>query len=86
MCDNHDAERKAQLRTAIRLHLERYPLAGDTPEGIVACWLPARGYEDAPQFIGDVVGAMVADNELVAHHLPDGRVLYVRGPMLSART
>ena len=55
------AEREAQLRGAIIQHLRRHPLAGDTQEGIVACWLPPSGYDDAIEIIGAVVEAMVAE-------------------------
>ena len=82
MADDRDPERKEQIRAAIIRYLQRHPLAGDTPEGIVACWLPPRRYEDAPQFIGEVVETMVAAGELAPRHLPGGRLLYVRGPAL----
>lgn len=84
MGHDHDAQRKALLRRAIILHLRRYPLAGDTAEGIVSCWLPAHGYYDASVFIDDVVKTMVAAGELASQPLPDGRVYYTRGPALSA--
>jgi hypothetical protein len=74
------AERKARLRAALLRHLRNYPLAGDTAEGIVACWVPAADRGDAPQFIGEVIDAMVAAGELMPLDLPGGRVLYVRGP------
>jgi hypothetical protein len=82
---DRDAERKAHLRGAIIGHLRRYPLAGDTPEGIVSCWLPARGCEDARQFITEVVEAMVLACELASRPLPDGQTLYTRGPALAPR-
>jgi hypothetical protein len=84
LADDLDAERKARLRAAIIWHLLQYPYAGDTPEGMVACWLPQRGYEDAPHFIASVVETMVVAGELVPRPLPDGSILYVRGPALSA--
>jgi len=84
--DDHEAERTARVRAAICAHLQRYPLAGDTPGGIVASWLPARGYEDAPHLIEAVLRIMVAAGELVPRQLPGGRVLYVRGPALLAST
>jgi hypothetical protein len=80
--DDRDEESRAQLRAAIIRYLQRYPLAGDTPEGIATCWVPPRGYEDAPRVIGDVVETMVAAGELAPRHLPDGRLLYVRGAAL----
>jgi hypothetical protein len=80
--DDEDAERVSQLRHAIAHHLKRYPNAGDTPDGIIACWVPRRGFEDAPHYINDVIEEMVAAGELVPRNLPDGRVLYVRGPCL----
>jgi hypothetical protein len=78
----HDlnAERKAHLREAIAQHLQGHPLAGDTPEGIIASWLPVRGYEDASIHISAVLDAMVASGELAPRALPDGRTLYVRCP------
>jgi len=80
--DDPDVEPKARLRGALVGHLRRYPLAGDTPDGMIACWIPTRGYEDAAQFIDDVVGTMVMAGELVTNRLPDGRLLYSRGPSL----
>ena len=77
-----DAECAARLRRLIVEHLRRYPHAGDTVDGITACWLPPRGFEDAPQHINDVIARMVVARELVSRHLPDGRVLFVRGPAL----
>ena len=82
MTDDRDEERKARLRAAINRYLEQCPLAGDTPAGIAACWLPSHGYEDTLQFLAEVVDAMVAAGELVPRLLPDGRLLYVRGPAL----
>jgi hypothetical protein len=79
---DHDAERRAHLRTAIVRYLQKHPLAGDTPEGIVPCWLSRDGYEDAPLYIEEVLEAMVVAGELAVRRLPDGGVLYVRGPAL----
>ena len=83
VADERDASRAERLRDAIRQHLARYPLAGDTPGGIVANWLPRRGFEDAPRLIDVVVAAMVQAGELVPRPLPGGRQLYVRGPALA---
>ena len=83
--DDHDAEREVGLRAAIIRHLQRYPLAGDTPEGMVVSWLPSPGFACAPHVIDAVVATMVAAGELAPRELPDGRVLYVRGPTLSTR-
>ena len=73
------AGRRAQLRAAIIQHLERFPLAGDTRDGIVACWLPSTGFADASMHIDAVIAAMVAAGELLSRKLPDGRMLYLRG-------
>ena len=77
-------DRKAAVRAAILQHLQRFPHAGDTPTGIVACWLPSPGYEDAARVIDDVVETMVAAGELTPRRLPDGSVLLVRGPSLAS--
>ena len=83
MIKDHDAEREAKVRSAIIQHLLRFPQAGDTTEGMVACWLPSSGYEDAIQVIDNAVEMMVAAGELTPRNLPDGRVLFMRGPVLS---
>jgi hypothetical protein len=82
VADDHDEKREAHIRSAIIQHLCSFPLAGDTPEGMVACWLPSSGYEGAIQVIGKVVETMVAAGELAPRSLPGGRVLFVRGPAL----
>ena len=82
MSDDHDTEREAQVRGAIIEHLLRFPQAGDTSHGIVSCWLPSSGYDDALHIIGNVIETMVAAGELTARNLPDGRILFVRGPKL----
>ena len=82
MDDVPGAGRKARLRAALLRHLRAYPLAGDTPEGMVACWIPASDRGDGAQFIGEVIDEMVAAGELAPLNLPGGRVLYVRGPAL----
>ena len=74
-----DATRETQLRKAILAHLRRHPMAADTAEGIVACWLPPTGFEDAPDYIQAVLADMVALRSLNVRHLPDGVMLYSRG-------
>jgi hypothetical protein len=76
--DENPAEISVRVRSAIIDHLRRYPLAGDTLEGIVSCWLPSRYRDKAAQ----VVESMVLAGELALRPLPDGRALYVRGPAL----
>jgi hypothetical protein len=80
--DDHETQREAQVRSAIIQHLLRFPQAGDTSEGIVSCWLPSFGYDDAVDIIGNVIETMVAAGELTPRSLPDGRTLFVRGPKL----
>ena len=82
MLEDHESKRTELLRVAVRRHLQRYPHAADMRQGIVSNWLPPRGFEDAPQWIDRVIETMVASGELRVRHLPDGRVLYVRGPAL----
>ena len=85
MADRPDADLKAPLRAALIRHLQRHPLAGDTVDGMVACWLPRSGLDDALQFVGEVVESMVAAGELLETRLPDGRLFYQRGPALASR-
>jgi hypothetical protein len=84
VANDNKSKRTELLRMAITRHLQRYPHAGDMPKGIVANWLPSYGFEDAPQLIDGVLEAMVATRELSPRPLPDGRILYVRGPALAA--
>jgi hypothetical protein len=79
--DDPAAESKARIRAAIIGHLQRYPLAGDTTEGMIACWMQL-GRGEALRFVEKVVESMVASGELVAQQLPDGRILYKRGPRI----
>ena len=80
--DDPAAEFKARIRVAIIEHLRRYPLAGDTTEGMIACWMPGVGRGEALRFVDEVVESMVVSGELVAQQLPDGRILYKRGPRI----
>lgn len=82
MPDDPAAESKARIRAAIVGHLKRYPLAGDTTEGMIACWMPTVGRGEALRFVEEVVESMVASGELVPQQLPDGRILYKRGPCI----
>ena len=74
-----DATRNTRLSEAVLRHIRKHPLAADTVDGILACWLPRRGFEDAPDYIATVLEDMVAKRWLQARELPDGRILYVRG-------
>jgi len=74
-----DAAQRARLREAILQYTHRCPLAADTVDGILACWLPHPGFEDAPEHIAAVLGDMVANRWLHVQQLPDGKTLfYVR--------
>lgn len=73
---NNDAARRARIRKAISSYVRRYPLAGDTVEGIVTRWLPRRGFESAPDHIARVLEEMVADGLLQSRLLPDGRIFF----------
>ena len=55
-------------------------MAADTADGILACWLPSTGFEDAPDCIEAVLAHMVAQRLLTVRHLPDGVMLYSRDP------
>ncbi len=79
--DDPPAESKARIRAAIIRHLTRYPLAGDTTEGMITCWMPLERGE-ALRFVEEVVNSMVVSGELLAQQLPDGRILYKRGPRI----
>jgi hypothetical protein len=75
----NDEARRQKLRDAICAHLRFFPLAADTAEGVVACWLPEVGFEDAPDLIDQVLKEMVEQRLLAARALPDGKTLYRRG-------
>jgi hypothetical protein len=76
---------KERLRSAIERHLAEHPLAADTASGILASWLPARGFEDAREHIDVALQQLVAEGWLRAHILPDGELLFVANPMKCAR-
>lgn len=81
----HDeTARRARLCETILQYLRRHPLAADTADGIVACWLPRTGFEDAPDHIDAALRHMLAERRLAVRRLPDGRVLYARGELLDA--
>jgi len=71
-----DAAQRARIREAILQYVHRYPLAADTADGILACWLPHTGFEDAPDHITAVLDEMVANRWLQARRLPDGQILF----------
>lgn len=76
----HDVPtQQARLCEAILRYIKKQPLAADTVEGILACWLPRTGFEDAPEHIAAVLEDMVERHQLQARQLPDGNVLYVCG-------
>jgi hypothetical protein len=76
VADDLTAEARRRLHAAIVNHLERCPQAGDTVEGILRRWLDPRLTGEAVRVIDDVLDAMVAEGELVAQQLPDGRLFY----------
>jgi hypothetical protein len=72
------AIQKARLHEAILCHIKKYPLAADTVDGILSCWLPCAGFENAGEHIAAVLDELVAQHWLQARQLPDGNTLYVR--------
>ena len=74
------ASHATKLCTAIQRHLAIHPHAADTVQGILACWLPPAGFEDAADHIHAALAALVAAQWLRAHPLLDGNVLYVANP------
>ena len=71
-----DAAQRTRISEAILQYVRRYPLAADTAAGILACWLPHTGFEDAPDHIAAVLEDMVANHWLQALQLPDGKILF----------
>ena len=78
MAEDGDVEIRARVRSAILDHLRRNPCAGDTADGILACWLTPLPIGEAARVIDEVIDAMVAAGELVARQLPDGHWFYRR--------
>lgn len=70
------ASHATRLCTAIQRHLESHPAAADTIDGIVNCWLPSLGFEDAADHIEEAIEKLVAARWLRPVSLPDGNVLY----------
>jgi hypothetical protein len=80
----NDAAQRARIRDAILHYVQKHPLAADTAEGVLACWLPGTGFGEAQDHIAAVLEEMVAGRQLQARHLPDGKILYVRGDALDS--
>jgi hypothetical protein len=72
----NDAAQRTRIREAIVEYLRTNPFAADTADGILACWLPQSGFEDAPEHIATVLHDMVVDRRLQARRLPDGKTLF----------
>ena len=72
----NDAAQRIRIREAILEYLHKNPLAADTADGILTCWLPQPGFEDAPVHVATVLQDLVADQRLDAHPLPGGKTLF----------
>ncbi len=70
---------RPRIREAILGHMRKHPHAADTADGILACWLPRTGYENAVNHIVAVLEEMTATRWLRARRPPDGNILYGRG-------
>ena len=73
---------------AIEAYFARHPDAADSAEGIASWWLAGAGIEAR---VDEVLGALailaaylllayVVLPQVVARRMPDGRLIYVRGP------
>jgi hypothetical protein len=72
---DHEVHR-AEIRAAILRYLQEHPNAADTSAGIAECWFPQQDVEDSAALIAAVLEEMVGSNELQAHVLPGGEILY----------
>jgi hypothetical protein len=72
------------IREAIDRHLRTNPAAADTAHGIAVWWLLPQGVEVPNELLVEVLESMAASEELRARELPDGEVLYERGPRFAA--
>ena len=74
----HDAAaQQSRLYAAILHYIQKNPLAADTADGILSCWVPHDGFENAADHIAAVLGDLVANHWLKMRQLPDGKILYV---------
>ncbi|RPI57886.1 MAG: hypothetical protein EHM55_00100 [Acidobacteria bacterium] len=71
-----DDERRHSVRTAIMRHLDVYPDASDTVEGIRGFWLSALEDEADPSLVESVLDALVSDGVLWMRRLRDGGVIF----------
>ena len=65
-----------QLCAALRRHLESYPDAADSLEGIRQWWLPESLRVAPLELLQEAVEVLVADGEMRRKPLPDGTTLY----------
>jgi hypothetical protein len=65
-----------QLCAALRRHLESYPEAADSLEGIRQWWLPDSLRVAPLESLQEAVEVLVASGEMRRRPLPDGTTLY----------
>lgn len=66
-----------QLCAALRRHLESYPDAADSLEGIRQWWLPESLRVAPHELLHEAVEVLVAEGEMRRKPLPDGSTLYM---------
>ena len=74
-----DARQRRRIRETILRHIRKDPDAADTVRGILDHWLPASGFESAPDHIAAVLEELVAEGLLQPHDLPGSGILYAAG-------
>ncbi|NLF55244.1 MAG: hypothetical protein GX576_12765 [Thauera phenolivorans] len=65
---------------AIEAYFARHPDAADSAEGIASWWLAGAGIEARADEVRNALAILAERGTVVARRMPDGRLIYVRGP------
>jgi len=65
---------------AIEAYFARHPDAADSAEGIASWWLAGAGIEARADEVLGALAVLAERGTVVARRMPDGRLIYLRGP------
>jgi len=71
----HDVLRR-RIQEAILYHIERYPAASDTADGIQRFWLSAQDVGADPAVVEEVLDELALNGVLRKRYLPGGHVTF----------